>query len=915
MTSNSIILNESTLAYISLDQSSINISSSDKEETKEISSIKIILDEISKNFVEIKQLRKNFILDEYEKLSGTLRNNIRKIRKKYTSQKSEKNQGKIDTTKNIQTSSSNQQQNPSTTDQSHLNSNGQSNINANNYTNTNTNTIANTNTNANTNSNIRNENNFKINKVNNDLFHKLNDTTFIIDDKKYDNIIENPIIIYEIYNLMLEISSYLLCYDDIYINFENKSAYFTLKILLQISTLHFITIINRQDFILMIINKICNILCKYNNLNKKDESIKKILNLNEKEINKIKDQFNYDSGLVEKIQKKLKKEIDKFDLSYKIEKIKEEKILENLSNDLEEELKINFKDNISDELNKLNKEKEIFENIQNNLEENHKLYLKEPIKNELEIFNSLLNKLSKYETPIIKKKFLEIIIRNKEVFKYINENIFFDEIPKIVIKNYNLYPFNKNLSVFIDKYIIAGKIILDQLSIPLEQNYLYISEKLEIFAKEFIDKLFENLVSKPKYEINYFHKILFAYMINSNLSRKEDYFNRISVLIDSDSNLVDIYNTLNNTEDIINLYLNKQNKNENIILFDFKNKDNNIISFLFEKKNEEKEKEANNNRKNKKEENFIKKNKKEVSIFSNLELCSILSKEIFELDSLYIILYIALKYWGIQRKIFKYDYVQRKNEFLILDDTILLYFIYYFLIHKDKIKCFNYINKKKNNKDVYKNIKNTNKEKEDKKEEKKEDKKEGKKFRESEREKFSETTEAETEKLTETEREKFKETEKEKHTETEKEKLIEIEEEKLTETEKGNITIINEENKIINKEIEKRKISSLLKSLGESFIEFFWFIHEIMKLASTEKDIVNISLSSKNYILKTAETKDEENDIVMKLIFSDTIIYEINKKNANILKTETTRALYYLLSKSGEELFVFDNHLPTQKYF
>ena len=73
-------------------------------------------------------------------------------------------------------------------------------------------------------------------------------------------------------------------------------------------------------------------------------------------------------------------------------------------------------------------------------------------------------------------------------------------------------------------------------------------------------------------------------------------------------------------------------------MFDFKNINNNIISFLFEKKNEEKE--ENNNRKNKK-------NKKEVNILSNLELCSILSKKIFELDSLYIILYIALKYYSL----------------------------------------------------------------------------------------------------------------------------------------------------------------------------------------------------------------------------------------------------------------------------
>ena len=87
MTSNSIKLNESTLAYICFEQSSIDISIPDKEETREISSIKLILDEISKKFDGIKKLRKNFILDEYEKLSVKLRNNIRKIRKTYSSQK------------------------------------------------------------------------------------------------------------------------------------------------------------------------------------------------------------------------------------------------------------------------------------------------------------------------------------------------------------------------------------------------------------------------------------------------------------------------------------------------------------------------------------------------------------------------------------------------------------------------------------------------------------------------------------------------------------------------------------------------------------------------------------------------------------------------------------------------------------
>ena len=525
--------------------------------------------------------------------------------------------------------------------------------------------------------------------------------------------------------------------------------------------------------------------------------------------------------------------------------------MNNLSIDnTEYKKKLDFNENdIIYKFNRLKQENEILEKIQNNLDENHKMFLKEPIKAELEVFNLLMNNLSKYKTPLIKKKFLDIILRNKEVFNYINEDIFFEKIPQSIIKNYNLYPFNKNLSVFIDKYIEAGKIILDQLSIPLEQDYLHISTDLEKFAKKFLDKLFEKL--KVNYEVNYYHLTLFAYMIVSKLPNKDNYFNRLSVLCDSNSNFSKIYEKLQDTEDILNLFISQENANGNIILFDFKNINNNMISFLLEKKTEEKE------------VNDKKKNKNKKITLSNLELCSILSKKIFDMDSLYIILTISLKYWAIQRGIFKYDYIQRKYENPFLDDTIILYLIFYFLIHKGKIDCFDYEyenkngNKKKENKDENKSIDNNNK--------------------------------------IINEKEELKDTK------------YEIKEQNNKKIEKK------------SKENKKEKISITLKTLGELFIEFFWFIHELVKLSLTENEtkeeqILHISLSSKKYILKNSEIKDKENDIVLKLIFSDIIIYELDKRGANILKSETTRALYYLLSKNAEGIFAFDKHIPFKKF-
>ena len=788
MTSNSnILINESLSFLASYDQSKIDISNSGIEEKSEPSNYNGYIKEISKSFVKIKDLKENFELDSYEKLTNKMRNYIRKIRKAYYGlEKDECQTSKDKNKKQIQSISNNPQ--PSST----------------NHSNTGTKAQSNRENNTNSNSNLKQE---KVNKIN---FSQLNDTTFIEGNMISNNF--NNITIKEIYDILLEISSYLLC---------------------------------------------CNILCKYNYLQKDTDSIKKLLNLTEKDVNKIKVLYNSNINNIKDILKKLKKEIDKINLIYKSEKIDEENIINNLSNDTEVKKNLDFNENdIIIKFNKLKQENEILEKIQNNLDENYKMYLKEPIKNELEIFNLLMNDLSKYKAPLIKKKFLEIILRNKDVFNYINENIFFDKIPDVVIRNYNLYPFNKNLSIYIDKYIETGKIIIDHLGIPLEQDYLNIFKDLEIFSKIFLEKLFENCKLKCNFEINYYYLTLFAYMINSHLQKKEDYFNRIGASVDSnsDSDFSDIYCVLKDTEDISYSYLNKENGDT--ILFDFKNINNNIISFFLEKKGDGKKE-----NKNKKEEN------KENSL-TNLEICSILAKKMFELDSLNIILTIALKYWATQRNIFKYNYIESKNENLILDDPILIYLIFYFFIHKGKIGCFDLIleNKKKEQKKKKNN--NENKDK---------------KINNEKQNIINEKANIINEK---------KELLEEKQIKTKEQKNIKIEK--------------KEENK-------KDKLSIKLKTLGELFIEFFWFIHELTKLAleeSKQGQIVNIFLSTKKYMLKNSEEKDT----VLKLIISDISIYELDTKKAMILKSEATRALYYLLSKNEEGLFAFDKHIPSKKF-
>ena len=342
-------------------------------------------------------------------------------------------------------------------------------------------------------------------------------------------------------------------------------------------------------------------------------------------------------------------------------------------------------------------------------------------------------------------------------------------------------------------------------------------------------------------------------MISSDIKKRE-YFNRISALITTNLDFDILCENIGNIEDILNTTL---FNNNSMILFDYMNMQKNTISFLLEKKEKEK---------------------------SKLELCNILSKILFKTDSLYILLTIALKYWAIKRKIFIYDNIKRKQVNPVLDDFTLLYFIYYFLIHKGKIECFKFDENKNKNKDKdADNLKEENDSEED---------------------------------------EKDKKDEKE---EKEDSKIIKEDKPKIIKDEEK-----NENQEIKCNKMDKEKVSSILQNLGELFIEFLWFIHELMDLIlkenkKNEENYIYIKLTDKNYYsynyikrkkIPKKEEKGEkkvgkkdineriENSI---LIFGvdDEAIDELDKQSVEHFKKEATRALYYLLNSSGKELFAF----------
>jgi len=843
---NDSTIRDMTSLSISLNDTNIKINRYLKKEEE----LTPILKNIKKIFKEnIQPLRESFNIDLYETSAREIRNNIIKLRKKYYELKRNylanpnPNQNQNQNYIHIQNSN-----NMPSARNSNMELPEQSNSNAN--TNTNTNTITNANTEI---------NNININTIIRNKKALLDETTMSQQVNRSVQIIE-PEGINGIYIIFIEIVNFLLCYDEIFINYKNKSAFITLKLFLQMATLHFLKNISKSDFIFCLMNKSCNILCQYSEMQKTDETIRKILSIEKKEINKIKKYFKYDSDLINKISNV----IEKLNLNKKIEKINKDIDSKKLFND--GEIISEPKDNLKLKIDKLNQEFRILNDIQDSLGNDYKMFLKDSINNELEQFNILINKISTYEAPLIKQKFIDIIFRNKEVFKYLNENILYSHVPKKKINEYSLYPFNKNLSIYNDKYLITGKNILNILSIPLtHENINEIIVNLEIFANDFLtylanienneneessenqnnksisikgeksnnkidDKNNEEEKDGQKQEkkikkgglfticdINYYHLVLFSYMISSKLRDKEEFY-RISALV-SGKQFEQLYNILGNLENIDLKGNNFGKEKSNFLLFNYENVRNaskNNISFLLEKK----------------EENEDKNKKKKIEPFSQIEFCSILAKNLFQDEPIIIILTIALKYWAIQRKIFKSDFIiKQSSNRIVLDDVILLYFIYYFLMHKG-IREENLI--------IRHNKKNSKEKKDD------------------------------------------------------KPKKIKLE----------------------NNGLDEKKV--LLKELGELFVEFFWFIHELIKLTGNnsekkEKDkLIIIDLSKKSILTENRADKDvDESGIPYSMIleFDDGLICnKLSKKDVYILKKECTRALYYLLNREVDELFTFKQY-------
>ena len=328
-------------------------------------------------------------------------------------------------------------------------------------------------------------------------------------------------------------------------------------------------------------------------------------------------------------------------------------------------------------------------------------------------------------------------------------------------------------------------------------------------------------------------------MVASKMKKKV-FFNRIGALITTGMEFSNLsYILRKDVEEISNVGSSSNDGKEiTMITFDYENIKNNTISFLFEEK----------------------RNK-----ISNLDTCSVLSKKIFNDDPINIVFTIALKYWAIQRKIFKYDFVKRKDSKEMLDDCVLLYLIYYFFMHKGLIEPFT---------DFFKEIKKEKDKREDKNEDKNEDKKDDIKDENNNKEK-----------------------------------------DKIDEEKKKGEGI----DKIFKINFNHNE-NVVLKKLGELFIEFFWFIHELIKLTEEETNkekTIYISLTEKQYLIGDVQYNEIDNKynqfpekikIPILLILkynNDKNFYKIDKRQAKILKNECIRTLYYLLNKEGGEIFAF----------
>lgn len=264
------------------------------------------------------------------------------------------------------------------------------------------------------------------------------------------------------------------------------------------------------------------------------------------------------------------------------------------------------------------------------------------------------NKFQKY----IKELFLNKVLRSKTFINFIQQSLVFDN-SHIVFKNKN---------IFIERYLDIGNLIFKSLNInhcndPFKvygSIYNNILNKLDVIFDSFKD-----LESPPiKFNYSYSDYHLFFYCLMKNHKIFQNCFTYLGINIEFENEESGRFlfkllkDQLARYQQIINIRFHDSKKSQ-YILFDLDIQKR--CSF------------------------FLENNQKEI------QRCEKLGQIIFS-NPLYLTLFIAIKIWAVQQKLFV-DY-ELNDPIRFFDESVLLYFVYYYLINCGKLGTYkNYENK------------------------------------------------------------------------------------------------------------------------------------------------------------------------------------------------------------------------------
>ena len=472
----------------------------------------------------------------------------------------------------------------------------------------------------------------------NNLYNLNNFQNSFIDIKIDDN--QNEYNIKLLQYKCLEIIFLIFSYGNVFINHEYKTSIKTFDFFSD-----YIEYINKlfdENIMLSIFNKIFYIFKNFDEdfQKEKEEEFRKIFNI----LRKLLDKKNKEDFLIfNKYQSKLNS------LNNKEKKKKEENILIKSENIPFVPI-INLSESVKDFLNKpeallnlfdeLNNESKIIEKMNQKHDERIFIGLSEINKQYIYIFKKIIDKIdSNYSNETLKQIYLNIIFRSTTFLKYLQK----------LIKEKNEKNTLKNVDIFISDYIKFGKFLyemfLKQIDLLSINEFEESIEKIKnIIIEEVKNKINENNL---KWSFSKFHSFLYMIML-SNKDQSPFSFLAFNLNI-SENNFKLLYNEFKDyAEKIVN------GKGYFCFKYTFHLHRETVIFFE-------------NNK------NYI-------------ELCEILGKILFQ-DPMIINLFIIFKIWAVNQNICM-DYTGI-SENKIFDDSLILYFIFMFLIQIGEINKFN----------------------------------------------------------------------------------------------------------------------------------------------------------------------------------------------------------------------------------